>query len=275
MFNLWRAEWLKLYKRPVNQVIICLIAAIYLYFFASTIIMAKIYGGSYLKDAEFYFSFPRNLEFSLFFITRSVIILTIIFIANNLGSEYGQDTWKILLPRCKNRLYFMLVKISAIYVWLFLLVGGSLILSFIFVGLSSLILGTPFKTAPTQPGSDIMAWKNLVIYLMMASFFGGMTFLSVIISRSVIGGIIGGIVSTLFLADGERVSYKWLARCMPTAHITNIEAHWKPNQEMLTILVGAFGYEIPVYVSILVVIGYMVFLFGISTYLFQRRDIAG
>lgn len=272
MLNLWRAEWLQIYRRPANQMMLATIGIIYALLFVT--ILFIFHGGEY-PQAERFLSFPHNIKCVIFAVTKISTFWAISFIAHNLGSEYALDTWKMSLPRCQNRVHLMLMKASATFAWLFVLIVFSLIIWLAFSVIAAPILGIPFKSNTNAPIDNLLTWSNIGVSILNTLLYSAITFLSVVISRSVAGGMIGGLfVTGIMSSAGGLASYAWLSRCIPTAHIDNIEAHWTANKENLAISAQILGGDIPTYISLLVVFGSIALIFGTSCYLFKSRELA-
>ncbi len=275
--NLWRAEWLKTRKRPANRGILGLMLAITLVVFVAVTAIAYVAPGSDLDASTSVLPFPGSLAMAVDVLANLGGLLVVIFVANSVGSEYGRDTWKVILPRYGSRPAFLLSKWMVGLVALLLLVG-SMVVSAVALGwLGALFLGL----APNMPSTPETAEQLRMLGLMALEFVftGTLTLLGAVITRSTIGAAIVGIVaSTILSLVGPLLSLlvKGASIIAPTEHLDNLRVQWViPDPEAAAAQTELFNGAVPPVVSALVVLGYIVLMLGASLYLFKRRDMAG
>lgn len=275
-WNLFKAELLKTRKISINQILMIIISVMGAFFYVTMVAMAKIYGGGYLREAEIMLALPRSLELCVMAISSFGIVMSIIYMANNIGNEYGKDTWKMILPRYGSRTSFLSTKLAVAFLAMIALfaftIGFWALISFL--GAAFLQIKTINEVLPWDKGTSY-SLKILTITALKMSFYGLLTVLATIIARSVVGGIIAGMALSLTLATATSVPIQAFVRCMPSIHINNIEMHWTKNTKGLEELSSAFGTTISPEVSLSVVVGSIFLILGLSLYLFSKRDMAG
>ncbi len=275
-WNLFKAELLKTRKMSINQVLMIIMNIMGGFFYLSMIIMAKVYKGGYLREAEVVLAFPRSIELSIMAISAFGIIISIIYMANNIGAEYGRDTWKMLLPRYGSRVSFLMTKLLTAFlamVTLFIFtIGFWVVLSYL--GTVFLQINVISELQPGEKGTEL-SLKMLAITSLKMSFYGLLTVLATVVARSVVGGIIAGMALSLTLASATSVPMQTFVRCMPSIHISNLEMHWTKNSRGLEEISYAFGAKIAPEISLYVVTGAILLILGLTLYLFSKRDMAG
>jgi ABC-type transport system involved in multi-copper enzyme maturation permease subunit len=274
-WNLFRAELLKMRKMPANQIVV-LIMNIIGFFFIGGISLLSLFKGSDMSDAKSLFPYPTSLFIVSLAISGFANLISVVFVANNFGSEYGKDTWKMILPRYGSRIAFVITKL--VVAFLVMLFFFAVTVGF-WVGFSyicSALLGIAKIDTPNSPEiSSINAIKNIGISMLKMVFYGTITVLVTIAFRSTIGGVIAGIGLSLVLNVGGALPVKALTRLVPTVHIDNLEAHWFQDSRKINALTEAFGYAIAPRFSGLIVGLYIFAFIGLACYIFHRRDMAG
>ncbi len=278
MWNLFRAEWTKTYKRPANIGLFLVTLGIILLGFVGAVGIALYQGtnsefGQNIKQLTM---FPTSLELPLIVLSQLGSILAIVFMSNSIGAEYTNDTWKVLLPRRARRSDFIIIKIVICLLFMTLLIVTSLIFGALVAMLGSLVIGGDISNMDLFSASGL--FKSLVPIFLQLIVFSSITLLVTMISRSTIMGIVFGIVgNTIF---GVAINFSELvAKILPNAHIANLEANWlyEGEQKTMTLgmLEGLFGTQVSLTTSLMVVLAYIFgsIIFGIL--LFQRRDMAG
>jgi ABC-2 type transport system permease protein len=275
-WNLFKAELLKTYKLSINQILMVIMNVMGGFFYLSMILMAKVYGGGYLREAEVMLAFPRSIDLSIMTINHFGVLLAIIYMANNIGSEYGRDTWKMILPRYGSRLSFIATKILVALLAMLTLfvftIGFWVTLSYlgaIFLHVNPTTQLTPGEKTTTE------AFKALTMTALKMSFYGLLTALATTVARSVVGGVIAGMALSLTLATAISVPIQTFVRCMPSVHISNIEMQWTKNTRELEEISQAFGTVVSTQTSLCVVTASILLIIGLAFYIFSKRDIAG
>lgn len=280
--NLWRAEWLKTRKSPINWLLVGMPVFIGLLFLTYMFIATKLYPENYVKDAEMLLSYPACFYIGVKVISTLATLLAIVFIANSTGQEYTQDTWKMLLPRYGSRIKFIITKIlMGLFAMLLLYAIG---LAF-WVGYSVLIikvLGIG-STAPANAQelelrtalSLSNGLKYMVLQMWSMCFYGSATLLVTIAARSASGGFLAGMASSIALASASVIPVQKIAICVPTLHMTNVEARWFQDKKLLQGINNAFGREFSSTASITIVFAIMAFFLFVALYNFRKRDMAG
>ena len=275
--NLWRAEWLKTRKRLLNRGLIGIMLVIVLVIFVVITGMALFNPGDFLAEATEALPFPQNLGLTLEVLASLGPLLVVVFVANSVGSEYGRDTWKVILPRHGSRTAFLLTKWVVGLVALLLLIAGVVVSSAVFGWLGALILGiTP---DPSSASDTAMLLRSVAVLVLDFIFVGTLTFFGAVVTRSTIGAAMVGILVPVILAllgPALALFVTGVQIILPTEHLDNLRARWvELNAEDAAYLTFLFDRSVPPFVSALVVVGYIAVLLGASLYLFKRRDMAG
>lgn len=270
--NLWRAEWLKARKRPANRIMLLFINLLAVLFVSGLVIYCKASGK--LGDASSILPFPKSLDIAINTVAGFSKLLTIVFVANAIGSEYSQDTWKMILPRYGSRSAFLVTKVFSGLVGMVVLFLSSTILWVSLSWLGAQIVGVE---STISPASELVttSLKTCVLTMFEMIFYGSLTFLATIATRSVIGGVIGGLVGLTVLQIAGALPLKTLIKMLPTTHLVNVSGHWLQSRPELAMMQALFGDQFNPQLSLAIVLAYILFLLGISLLIFQRRDIAG
>ena len=274
MLQLWRAEWLKVRRRPANLgiLITCLIIVL-IAMVAITLI--TLYSDSQpLEETASFLSYPFGFMVPIQVLSGIATFLAIIFVANSVGSEYSRDTWKMILIRRAERISFLVIKLLSTFVFMALVILVTLVVGQLLAFGSAAILGVDLIHS-TDPDLLTPYLKALVSIYMNIAFFASLTLIAAILTRSSIGGIVIGIILSVVLDVIGQFS-ETLALVSPTTHLTNIQAYWVQNDEFLINFINeTMGQAVSPWISLFVVLGYTAFLIGIGLYTFSRRDIAG
>ncbi len=282
--NLLRAEWLKTRKRPTNRGMLAIMPAILGSIMLATMVLALVNPTTFRDDAEGMLPYPGNLALSVEVVTQLGFLLVVVFVATSVGSEYGGDTWKAIMPRYGSRHAFLLAKwavgLGALPLLVLAMIGVALPLGWL--GVLLLDIGADPDAMPEAT----RRLKMLVVILLNFVFIGTLTLFGTVLTRSTVGGVIAGILVPTVLASirealpllQERAPLlaKGAAWLLPVTHIGNLRERWVMNDPPAeTLMAVLLGRPVPLVVNLLVVLGYLVLLLGASLYLFNRRDMAG
>ncbi len=274
--NLWHAEWLKTRKRPANRSMLGIMLVLVLVVFVAVTAIAYFYPGSDLDQAAIVLPFPRSLQSGVDVLGNLGLLLVVIFVANSIGSEYGRDTWKVIVPRYGSRSAFLLTKWTVGLVALLLLMAGVLVSSVVWGWLGTQFLGIANESSMTTTGEVL---RTAAVMAFDFIFIGTLTLFGTVVTRSTIGGVVIGILaSSLLSITGSLLSMLVTGASIisPTEHLDNLRIQWAMRDAEQTAMQAViFNQPVSPLVSALVVIGYIVLLLGVSMYLFNRRDMAG
>jgi len=267
-YNLLYAEWLKMRTNPLNiGIAVFLFAAMTLYS-GSLIVLALSLPDQYLSGAQHLLTFANGLEMLNNLLGGIGPLLMVIFIANSVGSEYGRDTWKMILPRYGNRTAFLQAKLLVA-----LALAGATVLALIlsclgFGWIGATLLQIEWFDAAALPDLWLQL-KALVLFLLNMVLYAAVTFFFTIWRRSTLIGILAGmsIIELLallsFLSDGVKL-------LLPTLHLQNIGSQWISGESG----VGVFGdITVAPVVSSLVILLYVLLCLGAAGFLFMQRDV--
>ncbi|XXF75096.1 ABC transporter permease [Myxococcaceae bacterium GXIMD 01537] len=263
------AEWLKASKRPMHRLLLALVGATGLAFCLFMALRAAAEPAA-RESARNLLPWPFILDSAVEALRVFGRLAAIILAASIVGSEYGHDTWKMLLPRRPGRGVFLGAKLA---VTLGALALGVAVVtaSYVIPGVvSSKLLGL----VPTAPGRlDLTGGRYLSLFLEVA-FYASATLLTTVITRSSFGGILLGMAVMIFLGvtgDAE----PWLARALPSAHLLNLQARLTEDTRMLALSQRSLGGEVSTGTSVAVWAIYVSAFVGTSLALFKHRDLAG
>ncbi len=276
MLNLFRAEWLKARKRPANRALACLVLGILLIAFAAATAIAWHEGGEGSTSTRERMAFPNGFRLPLLVLGALGPVLGIVFTATSVGSEYGGDTWKALLPRRGSRTGFILAKLAAGLCFMLALIGVTLLAGQGLGLLGAAVLGG--QLIGPQSFSPLELLRSLAPVLLEIIVFATITLLATVLSRSTVLGIVFGVVGVLTFGVAAGLS-TFAARVLPTTHLSNLQARWlhegAEQSRLLAQAASSFGMEVSAAVSTAVVVGYVVGCVALSLRVFQRRDVAG
>jgi ABC-2 type transport system permease protein len=273
MLNLWRAEWLKTYRRPANWGILGISLLVLALVYVIVIGMAISDGEASATYAEVsrQLAFPNGMAIALQVLSALGALLSIVFVANIIGSEYTRDTWKMILPRRGNRLLFLSTKLLMGLFCMALLIVVMLLFGQVLAWIGVTILGGDFGGS----GSLAEQLKGVASTLMDMVFYGVLTLIAAVATRSTIGGIVVGFVAMQILGVASFLS-KTAAKILPYAHLQNISAEWVTKRtEMKAQILQMFGGPISPVVSLVVVLGYIAVFIALAVWMFKTRDMAG
>ncbi|MFD3166925.1 ABC transporter permease subunit [Herpetosiphon sp. NSE202] len=278
MWNLFRAEWTKTYKRPANIGLFLVTLGIILLGFLGMVGISLYEGmdSQFAEQIRQLTLFPTSLQVPLIVLSQLGSILAIVFMSNSIGAEYTNDTWKVLLPRRARRSDFIIIKVVICLLFMTVLIATSLILGALLGVLANVIVGGDISNMDQFSASGL--FKSLVPIFLQLIVFSSITLLVTMASRSTVMGIVFGIVGNTIFSVAASLS-KLAAKILPNLHISNLEANWLYDGEQKTMtlgmLEGMFGTQVSLTTSIIVVAAYIFgsIIFGIL--LFQRRDMAG
>jgi ABC-type transport system involved in multi-copper enzyme maturation permease subunit len=273
MMNLWRAEWLKTYRRPANWGILGISLLVLALVYAIMIGMALSEGSASptYSIAREQLAFPNGMGIAMQILSALGSLLSIVFVANIIGSEYSRDTWKMILPRRGNRLLFLSTKLLMGLFCMALLIVIMLLLGQVLAWVGVALLGGNFGGS----GSLAEQLKAASSALIDMVFYGVLTLVAAVATRSTIGGIVVGFVAMQILAVASFLSNA-AAKILPYAHLQNISAEWVTKRpEMKAQVLQMFGGPISPAISLAIVLSYIAVFLGISVWMFKTRDMAG
>lgn len=276
--NLLHAELLKARKQQINIFLVLIITFVAVFFHSWLVIAAKV-NPSYIKDAEVFLPYYNSLNLSVKVISFFSSIIAIVFVANSVGGEYSQDTWKMILPRYGSRIKFITTKliVGLLAMILLYLLGVTSWLALSAFSYWLLDLNPPPQVLLTLknglPVSNSL--KTLVLEMFSMSFYGSLTLLATIGARSFPGGILGGSVSSLLMTTATIIPSKYVSLSLPSLHIANLSAQWMQNKKEIEAVAMAFRGNVSMSVSLVIVLAYITCFIITALLLFQKRDMAG
>ena len=276
MLQLWRAEWLKVRRRPANLGLLITTLGIVVISMVIMILIAAYQS----EDSEIFQEVSQVLPYPLGFsipmdiLSDITTFLAIIFVANSVGSEYSRDTWKMILIRRAERFSFLVIKLLSTFVFMAIVIMLTLVIGQLVALVGAAVLGLDLIHSGRL--EELTPYVKAVVPMAMhIIFFASLTLIAAILTRSSIGGIVVGIIAMVTLGLFSSFSTT-LALISPATHLSNLEAHWIYNEEfIIQRLAETMGQAVSPWISLFVVLGYTAVLIGIGLYTFSRRDIAG
>jgi len=289
--NLLRAEWLKTRKRRINRALLAIIPALLAVIMILVMIKAvttpgEALGDGMLRDAKQLVPYPHNLRMAVSLLAEFGSLVVIVFVATSVGSEYGYDTWKGIVPRYGHRAAFLLTKWIVGLSTLLLLVATifAVVLPLGWVGETVLAISAD-TTTTLAPSVSV---KSLAVTLLSFVFIGTFTLLATVVARSAVAGVVSGILATTIMllihdllpeiAEGTPLLAKGLAWILPVSHFSNLQHQWAqgaPAGEAGTPMALIVGQPVPVALNLLIGLVYIGAMLGASVAIFSRRDMAG
>jgi ABC-2 type transport system permease protein len=278
--NLWRAEWLKARKSTVNKVLYRIILIGICLVYVVLTIVTLVNRDEMLVSARGGLPFPAPAIGVNSMFLEIGPILAMIFIAASIGHEYTRDTWKMVLPRYGSRVAFLVTKLASGLLWLVIMLLSLLVVATVAGLIAALVVGVDLVDSRALTGH--MLGQQLTIAglaMLSSSFYGLLTLLLTVMSRSTIMGVGAGFMLMILgdqLAAGLGLIWKPLAQLWPLTHITNLKAAWIDDLAMMRSMVE-FTFKGPVSTtqSLLTLLAYMLIFAGGAFYLFRKRDMAG
>jgi ABC-type transport system involved in multi-copper enzyme maturation permease subunit len=297
MWNLIRAEWLKLTKRPLTWVLLAVFIALLLLLRLTEFLVLALHDGlfsngqarlSLLREDQvmqfrLQLGFPGAFGATLSHVNGVGGICAIVLAAAAMGSEYGWGTLRIQLARQPDRARYLLAKIVAL---LFVLLCGMAIGLVVGALLALLLGGLLGSLGALGPGDVLLLPLGILRSLYVLLPYVLCTLACCILGRSVLAGAAGGF---LFLVVDVGVgALGFLAQLGGLPGIL-ISLAAQPNVNTLIVLNSrSFGLDpailtrtmdlatLPSPLQALLVIGAYSALFFASAYRsFTRRDITG
>lgn len=272
--NLVLAEWLKIRKRWVNRSLVLISLAIVVGTYVVFMIMMSSDPVKYGAMVTGSITMSNSFSAAGKLFSAVGVLFAIVFMATNVGSEYTSDTWKMILPRYGNRLSFLATKIVGGMIGMVVMFIVVTVVSIAFAWLAFFVLGLPpekFYDYVNLGDQFLVA----TIPMLQMLFYATLAMVATIMTRSITGGIIAGILFPQLLGLLGYIS-KSIIVYLPFQHVENIRSQWvTKNQVMTDAITAMFGQYISPELSLLIVVGYMA-LFAVGAgYIFRKRDIAG
>lgn len=270
MRKLVAAEWLKVRRRPAFIVLFLCIGGAGLFIVPLLTILAL--RGKFVDEARMALAFPGSLKMVSELIGHLSLLPLVIFTATLAGSEYTGDTWKMLILRRADRYPFFLAKLIVVATVAVVvpLISVALWTAAGAVGASVVGLeqgplqGLPIENALTSLAAQAVLW----IFTLSATLFGAF------VGRSVVGGILGGLLLLpmlqIFALLGEDV-----ARWLPEPHYVHISSQILGDSRGIADVQRVLGADFSLTASIAVFGLYAFTLLVTAMIVFERRDLAG
>jgi ABC-2 type transport system permease protein len=289
MANLIAAEWLKLAKRPLTMILLVVFLVLFLVQFAGQVIFAGVMSNAKegsplaIQAAEYRKRsvLPGAIGSALGHVNGLGGVFATILAAAAMGSEYSWGTLRTQLARQPQRGRFLFAKLATIMLLLALgaliCIGVAMIAGFI-AGLWLPNNATWGTTLLELPAALVRALYVLLPYVLLTLCF-------TLLGRSLVAGIIGGIIYLLFdggfgaLATFAELGEFWRALYNLTIGqnintLVVMNSHAFGLQPELVSPLAAEGLP-PLWQALLVIAIYSASFLAMALWLLRRRDIGG
>jgi ABC-type transport system involved in multi-copper enzyme maturation permease subunit len=216
-------------------------------------------------------SFPAGLWNTLRMAHVTIPILTAVVAGAVVGGEYAHGTWKMILPRTPGRASPLAAKFV---VCLLFTLGGLWLfvaLSCAVAALGAALLGVPFVPGPVELGAAELL-RIQAFFLLEFTFLISLTMFAVVLTRSLIGGILLGYLAQHLLGLITFLPGGWLS---PMTNLDALQSKWLPQSRFGAADVeAALGHSMSSQASTAVVLLSCLAFGLLALWLFQRRDLA-
>ncbi|MBP8252829.1 MAG: ABC transporter permease, partial [Herpetosiphon sp.] len=224
-----------------------------------------------------FMQYPGGMNAGLLVLSSIGGLMGIVFMANIIGSEYSRDTWKMILPRRGSRLSFLWTKLAMTFFAIIFLMVVSLIVAQLFGFIAAFVLGADLTASGGTTFKNI--WFSGVYTFMQIGFSAMLTLFVTVVTRSTIGGIVGGFVASQIFGVATLLS-KIAALILPNMHLQNIFGTWvitdpEAQAGIQAQVLASMGREVSPMISLLVVSAYIIVFIASAAWLFKKRDMAG
>jgi ABC-type transport system involved in multi-copper enzyme maturation permease subunit len=216
-------------------------------------------------------SYPGGLWLMLKNVQLILPMLVVVVAAGTVGGEYSAGTWKMTLPRTASRTSVMVAKFVASAM---LSMGALWVAMAVSIGASALgarLLGVPFfsTSAGVGGGEFLRSQAFLLLQLVLVISYG---MLAAVLTRSLIGGMLLGVVMPHLLRFGTFLPFGWLS---PMTNLDLLQARWLPQSRFRAVDVeSALGRSISWQTSTGTVLLFSLGFTLLAVWLFERRDLA-
>lgn len=274
MVGIIRAEWLKITRQNASRIILGLMVALAVVFIIVEI--SNVLGNDpALRQADY-----NNLNFpdGFYLFIRQLVgklgmIMAIVLTANVIGGEYSLDTWKNLLTRHEGRVRFLVAKILMTIVALLIifLVAGIVMQLFSLAG-HAIVAGQASRdglTITNMSFNDFFTglYTTGLPLLLYFAVMGTATIMITVIARSTVAGIIVPLVLWL----GDQFSLRLLG---PSNALTNLTLTKNIDSLQANLSKSGSG-DVAVWLSLVIMIAYILIGLVITVVVFRNRDMAG
>lgn len=294
MLQLFRAEWLKLIKRPMTWILLAIFLALLVLQLASQFFIAHLASALgvdsgtsaplEVQQAEWLrrTSFPGLFGSVFSHINGLGAIFAVIMAAGSLGSEYSWGTLRTHLARNPNRTSFFLAKLLALLALLVVGMVISLLVGSVVGMLLGLLVGgvnwPSLGDLALLPLAILRALYVLLPYVLLTLCF-------TVLGRSLLVGVAGGLLylvadigfgtlATLQMLGGlwQQIYNLTIQQNINTLVVQNSHA-FGLRPELLTPLDLA---SMPApWLAVLIIAVYCVSFLATAIYLLRKRDVAG
>ena len=273
-FNLWYAEWLKTVRRPFYQILLLIMLSIVVAFFLVISVGAMLDPPRFRPLAMQIVPFPQCLTTIAEVAVIVGQLLAAVFVAQSIGSEYSQDTWKMILPRHGARLAFLVLKIGIAGLGMLIVLLSMHVIGLLLSTLASALLGLHgTQTADSRSAPELL--RSVAVTLLPMLLYGSVALCATIGTRSTIGG---ALISFFGLQTLALLSpfFGPAARLLPYPHLPNVIEHWVfRDAATLRQIDHDFGMPVAPWLSVVVVLGYCALAVLSAGIIFWKRDMHG
>jgi len=269
--DLLAAEWQKTWRRRMHALVVGVPLAIGLVWALYMVVEAAVDPSLRDRLAE-YMPWPAVLLRGKSMIAFLTKLTAVLLTASIVGSEYAQDTWKMILPRGPTRGAFLLTKWVLAVACSVGVVSAMLLLACWPPAWMARHLGMTSSLSGAMTAAPAVNATIAVLYL-QAVLFVSIALLAATVTRSTLGASALGLLM-MFVIEQLAGIRPWLAWVLPSVHVQNLEARLANDNSLLDRAESAFEAEVPALTSA-AVLG--VYIFGtvvLAMLVFRRRDVA-
>lgn len=224
----------------------------------------------YHRTAALYLTFPLSLEIGVMAIGFVDVLFAALLAASTMGSEYADNTWKLIVPRRGRRGGIIVAKLA---VALLTATGAAAVALALWVIGAALCRAYGLGLPIVGPGGERLASVAAVTFavsLLRMLVFGAVAALTAVVSRSALIG-----VATGFLMPGllDLVAFRSVAVLLPNAHLWNLRATFVGGETAGQLLRNVYGVHSSVEVSLLVIAAYVALAVTACVQVFKRQEL--
>ncbi len=263
--SLLTSEWARLHRRPLNRGLAACAVAFMLLEAGFTLLRPRETQPWTVFDLSAQFE-QRLLGVS--FTTRTLLI---VLAASLVSSEHTFDTLKVLLTRLPRRWPLLAVKLALV------LALGTLVM-LVLESSSVLTLWTVAQRMSVaehiKPEVFSRLERAVPLTIIEVNFWAMLAFGLSVLTRSQVLSIVSSLLLLSLLGAAGDVPSPTFALLIPIHHFDNLMG-LAGNTQLLDAAQMAFEAEVPAWVSVLVLLGWVALMLVPAFIVFERRDVAG
>jgi len=265
-YRLIQAEFVKEYNRPLNRGLFAVMLGLAI--MPLVLLLGSFASNEIRSFASAQLSFTDALDTGLTLLRLLSPFVVVTLISLSIGSEYAQDTWKVILPLSAARGRVLGAKVIVSYIALLLTCGAALALYALLLKVSGIVLHIAPSHEQVHPAR---VCGYLTFIAIRALLYMCVSLVFAILTRSIAASIVVPILGIPFM---QMISDRTpaLAMTLPGVHMQNLEAHLRFGGEDKELRAAFHGIVNPATSASVLLLTCCV-LIGLALVLFRRRDI--